>query len=395
MLVDSKYFKICSAVIVAFALTLLCQGCGSGVSSAQGEKQSDETTSDDGNTKKAEGKKPKGPRAKAVIDNAVHQLGNIETHTSHSHTFVIRNEGDAPLTLKNNGTTCQCTLSDLEEVTVEPGGQHEITLTWKPEHPTEKFSKGANIGTNDPDQRLIALRGEAKVSGVLDAKPSGAWTVGSLFKSKPSHFEGTVYSRVKENIEIVEMTADSSKVELDSEPITDKKVLESLDAKCAHKVLVKVLPGLPVGDFVSYINVKVNAGGEMDMKFEVRGRRSGPYLIQGPSNWVASHNLIDFKRFPAAEGKTVKLTMYLEKNDDAKEPLKVIEQTADPEFVKVKIEHDEKFKSPIKDRYRLEFSIPPKTPPTTLSLGRHGTLILKTNHPVVSEVSIKVHMQSF
>lgn len=393
MLIRSNRFFNCVASVFCLAAMFL-QGCGSGVTTAEEGQQSEKGATTVGTDKKQE-KKPTGPQPKAVIDNPVHQLGNIETHTSHSHTFVIRNEGDAPLVLTNNGTTCQCTLSDLEDVTVEPGGQHEITLTWKPDHPTDKFSKGANIGTNDPNRPTIGLRGEAKVSGVLEAQPSGVWSVGSLFKDKASHFEGTIFSRVKDKIEVLELTADNPKVELSSEPIEDKEKLAELNAKCAHKIKVKVLPGIPIGDFTSYINIKVDAKGEMDMKFEVRGRRSGPYLIQGPSNWVASHNLIDFKRFPASEGKTIKLTMYLEKVDEFKEPLEIIEQTADPDFIQIKIEHDEKFKSPIKDRYRLEFIVPPKTSPKTLNLGNHGTLILKTNHPVVSEISIKVHMQSY
>lgn len=360
-------------------LCLVLVGCGSNV-----------TTAETGDGKVAE---PTGPQPKAVIESAVHQLGNIQTHTSHSHTFVIRNEGDAPLTLKNNGTTCQCTLSDLEDVELQPGESKEITLTWTPDHPTDNFSKGADIGTSDPKRKTIALRGEGKVYEVIDVLPSGAWPIGDLKKDEPTPFGGTILSKVVDSFEIVEMTADSSLVELNSEKIEDEEKLNELGAKSAYRISGTIKPGVPIGEFVSILNFEVKTDKNTDVKIEIRGRRPGPYLVTGPG-WVGEYNLVDFKKFSAEEGKTVKLTMYLDKDKEATEPLKIIEQTADPSFVSMEIE-PAKFDSPVKDAYTLTFKIPPKTPPTTLSRNNFGKLKLKTNHPVVTFIMIQIKMQSY
>src|SRR6185369_10235732 len=54
------------------------------------------------------------PYPKAVMDETEFEFGRMEVGEERSHVFMIRNEGDAPLIIKQGPTTCQCTVGSVE-----------------------------------------------------------------------------------------------------------------------------------------------------------------------------------------------------------------------------------------------------------------------------------------
>src|SRR6516165_5276511 len=54
------------------------------------------------------------PYPKAVISETDFEFGPMEVGEERVHDFTIRNEGQAPLIIKQGPTTCQCTVSKLE-----------------------------------------------------------------------------------------------------------------------------------------------------------------------------------------------------------------------------------------------------------------------------------------
>ncbi|HBH52095.1 MAG TPA: hypothetical protein DDY91_09400, partial [Planctomycetaceae bacterium] len=89
----------------------------------------------------------KGPWPKAVVDQTEFEFGRMEVGEEMTHAFKIRNEGEAPLELAKGNTTCQCTISELENNLIPPGGEASITLRWKPTAQSDAFEKGAEIRT--------------------------------------------------------------------------------------------------------------------------------------------------------------------------------------------------------------------------------------------------------
>ena len=70
------------------------------------------------------------PGPKAVADATVHDFGRLNPLTTHQHSFVIRNVGDAPLELTEGPTTCKCTLAKLAQHTVLPGDKVAVSVRW-------------------------------------------------------------------------------------------------------------------------------------------------------------------------------------------------------------------------------------------------------------------------
>src|SRR3954469_13838111 len=65
-----------------------------------------------------------------VVDGPNYNFGSMQRGTTKSHEFVIHNTGTAPLTIRNAGTTCKCTLSKVAEESIAPGGSTSVKLEW-------------------------------------------------------------------------------------------------------------------------------------------------------------------------------------------------------------------------------------------------------------------------
>ena len=82
---------------------------------------------------------PTGPWPKAVFDRKEFNFGRMEVGDKGTHDFTVRNEGDAPLILRQGQTTCQCTISEVENNRIEQGQSATIKLTWLPADQSEVF----------------------------------------------------------------------------------------------------------------------------------------------------------------------------------------------------------------------------------------------------------------
>ena len=70
-----------------------------------------------------------GPRVE--IPAPSHDFGQVLEDQELTHTFVIRNAGDAPLQITSLDPDCACTAAAYDR-RIPPGGQGRITLTIAP-----------------------------------------------------------------------------------------------------------------------------------------------------------------------------------------------------------------------------------------------------------------------
>jgi hypothetical protein len=98
---------------------------------------------------------PPGP--KLVIAAPEHSFGNVKPGTPLTHTFKVRNEGQADLEIKSVKPGCGCTATNFDKV-VSPGKEGGITLKIEDTAGYKgEVAKTADVTTNDPERRTFKL----------------------------------------------------------------------------------------------------------------------------------------------------------------------------------------------------------------------------------------------
>ncbi len=108
---------------------------------------------------------------RAVLTETSHDFGQIFEDRELTHTFVIRNTGQAPLKILDVHPECACTVPSYDK-TIPPGGQGEITLSIKPYSVIHQFHKDTTVTTNDPENREFHLVLTGNALPFIEIEPS-------------------------------------------------------------------------------------------------------------------------------------------------------------------------------------------------------------------------------
>jgi glutathione peroxidase len=98
--------------------------------------------------------KPAAP--KIALDVSEHNFGKVKEGEEVSHTFKIKNEGDAELIIHNVSPACGCTASDFPKK-LAPGEEGKITLAVKTAGMKGRNERYADIISNDTAQASLKL----------------------------------------------------------------------------------------------------------------------------------------------------------------------------------------------------------------------------------------------
>lgn len=107
-----------------------------------------------------------GPQPKIAISERLYQFGSIGPRDVVHHTFAIRNEGDAPLTISRAYTTCGCTRAEFSASVIPPGKVAEVTIVFDAgfhDSRGQTVSRGIIIENNDPQQSQAEIWVRASV----------------------------------------------------------------------------------------------------------------------------------------------------------------------------------------------------------------------------------------
>ncbi|MCK9374950.1 MAG: DUF1573 domain-containing protein [Syntrophobacterales bacterium] len=164
----------------------------------------------------------------AVIGATTFDFGQIYEDRALTHTFVIKNTGDAPLKIEDVDPDCACTASSYDK-TIPPGGEGGITLTIKPFSVLHQFKKETKVRLNDPERPALSLVMVGKAQPFIEIQPShivrlrgkpgediegqvrftshlpGPWKITEVRNSIPDKIDVTLKPEVPDKVYVLEV----------------------------------------------------------------------------------------------------------------------------------------------------------------------------------------------
>ncbi len=315
------------------------------------------------------------------VDETEYDFGSMDSNATGTHDFVFRNVGQAPLKLEAGRTTCKCTLSDIGDGVIPPGGSGTVSLEWRGKDRVGPYTQEATIITNDPQKLTVDL----KIDGVMTAK-ARVVPDSLVFSSVAAGQPAQAAVRILGNEDGLEITGyevdDPQNLEVSFSPLSDEEVKEEEYANSGQRMEVTLKPGLPPGPFQRKIRVKTDIKGFEEIVIPVKGTISSEISIFGPG-WNSASRIL---RFGTIERDKAARKLFVKVGGLHPDEVQFEVAEIQPEFVIVRL--GEKVSPAVTP---IEIEIPKGSPPGNyLGPKRHGRVRLKTNHAIVTELDINL-----
>lgn len=373
----------------------------------------------------------------------------------HTFKIRNEGQAPLELVARKEDHSCQCTLGTLAQNGLQPGEETTITLKWEIKNPNTHFQHYAKVRSNDPDNPTLTFRVQGLVGRRIVVIPGAEIAVGPLAEGKPTVSKLTVHSEVLEAFELTKLdlslpelmevksrpldklevmalnkhvtpatmsddqrrqmmdamqNADMSKLgpkkkddhdhakgdghDHSHEPEENSLVGRTPDAKCGYEIEVSFLPGFPIGKFRESLVIHTNVEQMPETRVSFDGNRSGPIQILPTAgvSWSAEDALLKLGRFPAAEGKKLRLMVFIKKSD---QEFKIEEAMIDPPVLKYELIKDTKFQAVGREKFDLILEVPAGASPISLGAQNRGTIKFLTNHPEAKEIKLEIELASF
>jgi hypothetical protein len=319
---------------------------------------------------------PTGPQPKVELDQEpIYDFGKMSQFDKGMHTWRIKNTGEADLELWMEGKpTCSCTIAKLEnnqKATVLPGKSTTIDLEWNTKDLATDYSQGATFGTNDPLRPTFHLTVKGKVHPPVVVYPPEMVQFTTISNEETHHRAIAVYSQDRPDLKVTKVT--SSKPDLivaTVKPLTPE-MAKPLKVEAGYEILIEIKPGMPQGQFLEELVIRTDHPKRPEVRVSVGGKVIGPISI-----FPIGLRLRDVT---SGEGASRVLNLMVRGGKETH-----FQVASKPENLEVDIVPDDR--PGMKGHYLVTV----KVPTGTVAGPIEGEIVLKTDHPLVSEVKIPV-----
>lgn len=329
---------------------------------------------------------------KFKVDSATHNFGSMQRGTTRKHAFQVTNVGDKPLTLAVLSTTCKCTVGEADDQQVAPGETTSVTLSWVAKTVAGPFQQTATLETNDPRASRVELTVEGQVTDLSGVEPKEWYFTGlRLGEGRTESVYVMAYEQDDMQIESAEMEHEDARDEYEvSYAKVEKSELPDPKATAGYRVDLTPKDNLPLGPIQDWVLLKTNIEGAEEIRVPVFGKVIGDIEIHGPSQWNAVTGNVHFGEVQSDKGAEIKLFLNVAGEHAKGVEFEVVE--TDPEQLEVEIGEPKQLRDDL-THVPLVVRIPEGLPPAIRNgtgLGEAGRVVLKSNHPVNSEISFGV-----
>ncbi|MGC4006821.1 MAG: DUF1573 domain-containing protein [Pirellulales bacterium] len=271
-----------------------------------------------------------------IVDGSTYDFGTMNFGSKLKHAFRIKNVGSAPLKLVVAGTSCRCTLAELPNNELPPGGETGVELEWKATEKHGPYSQTATLETNDPRQPRIILGVNGKVVGsYLVDGGEVIFTKVPYDKSASGDFR--IFAYTKEPLPLpLDIAWKNPEIaqyyNVEFQPLTAEQLQRDNAPRSGYKGVVTVLPGQAVGDFRQTLEFTLDLPDRPRVSVEVRGSVAGRGSISGTMNWDAENKIYELGRIPRGKAaRSEGLTLIV--RGDQRETLKLSAGELSPKYL--------------------------------------------------------------
>lgn len=333
------------------------------------------------------------PQPRVQIDQTEFDFGTMELNSTMQHTFVIKNVGRGPLSLSKGDTTCKCTISQLSEGTVPPGGQTEIKLEWKATTGAPYFRQSATILTNDPFHRQIKLEVYGGIDEPVHWYPKSEIVFGGLMPDQEGRDSLKLLTSLSDKLEVLEHRLDDPElarfIDVQWTPLPASELQGLLGAKAGLNFEVRIKPGLPLGRFHQLVEFTTNVTAER-VALPISGNVETGITVFG-QGWSDARETLSFGTVSRAEGAVRKLQIALK--GDRRHDTKLRVARVVPDFLQVELGEPADGGQTV--RVPITVTIP-KNCPVAAYVGSDdaplGEIDLETGHPDFPTLQLRVHV---
>ncbi len=345
-----------------------------------------------------------GPQPKARVDADSKSFGTVEEGDEGTLTYLIYNDGKAPLQLEKGRSSCKCTVSNITKKSVPPGESSEIVVDWRTSVATPKFNKRFSIKTNDRQRPTLQFAVTGQVLPVVSFEPRSlsAFTVvvgeTTELKARLLYYRDVpleIRNWRLNNREIAEF------FDVTFEPLTPEEIAmhvaknpKKAGAKSGYLVRIKVKPGIPVGDNSQELTVRTNAERRTSPKINMFVRVHEAVSVFGTkvrSGWNWTNQSLALSHRPESPHYAERLVLQAMGKDRADIEFKVKEVVP----AKLKVELGERQEQHRGDALwtDLHVSLPDEVDAEAVFAAlpeKRGKVVIETTHPKYPELSFGV-----
>ncbi|MBB74085.1 MAG: hypothetical protein CMJ75_06180 [Planctomycetaceae bacterium] len=330
------------------------------------------------------------------VNGSEHQFGTMERFGRKRHVFIIRNAGKGPLVLTPRGTTCKCTVFQVNPPKVAPGEQARVTLEWVAETQEEEtnFRQEATVETNVPGQTFIKLVIDGKVTSSLKAVPVSV-SLGDVAVGEGAQATVQLFAFRQPGLEVSRVSfADqesASYFDIKIDPLT-KDAIDAQAADHGLKVQIVVKPGLPLGKLSQQILLEMPLGDKPIFQIPVTGTVVGDIAILGPKQFDSEENRLVVGRVRSAEGAKITLQVLVKGPHKAQTQLNV-QRIDPPDVLRATIGESKETRKGGPLLFPLNLEIPTNSPSVNHLDGDQTNpvrVVIDTTHPHAKRIQLLV-----
>lgn len=281
-----------------------------------------------------------GPKAVAV--DPIHDFGALPTGAPAVHAFTLRNDGSAPLLLREIRSDCACTAASYDQ-TIAPASTGEVRIALDTAELSGPLVRTITVLTNDPATPSIALTVKADVRPVLVLKPGYA-RYSHVQKETAGLIGQTLYAADGADFRVLSVESPYPYLAASFREAAAAERIQGVAGR-QWRVETALSPEAPAGGLSDWVTIKTDHPRQRSVRLAISGIVNPPITVTPPAAELGPRSLA----YPKLGSLTVKV--------HATEQIPVTRVDTDVEGLQVELKPLVEGRS-----YRVEMRLTPQLP---------------------------------